>query len=80
VSGPATTGSPTVRVNNKPALRLGDIGIHTACCGPNMWTAIQGSATVLINGMPAHRMGDLDQHCGGMGVLVEGSNDVIVGG
>jgi hypothetical protein len=44
-----------------------------------MWTAVKGSATVLINNMPAHRMGDTDMHCGGVGQLIEGSPDVIVG-
>jgi uncharacterized Zn-binding protein involved in type VI secretion len=78
--GPAVQGSPDVLVNNRPALRVGDQGIHAACCGPNMWFATQGSATVLINNMPAHRMGDQDQHCGGVGTLIEGSPDVIVGG
>jgi hypothetical protein len=34
----------------------------------------------LINNRPAHRIGDTDQHCGGVGFLVEGSLDVIVGG
>jgi uncharacterized Zn-binding protein involved in type VI secretion len=34
----------------------------------------------MINGKPAHRMGDMDQHCGGVGQLIEGSGDVIVGG
>jgi uncharacterized Zn-binding protein involved in type VI secretion len=67
-------------VNGKPALRVGDTGVHAACCGPNTWTAIKGSATVLINNMPAHRMGDNDMHCGGPGTLIEGSPDVIVGG
>lgn len=78
--GPAVQGSPDVLVNSRPALRVGDQGIHAACCGPNMWTAINGSGTVLINNMPAHRMGDTDQHCGGVGQLIEGSPDVIVGG
>lgn len=78
--GPAVQGSPNVLVNNRPALRVGDQGIHAACCGFNMWVATQGSGTVLINNMPAHRMGDMDQHCGGVGTLIEGSPDVIVGG
>jgi uncharacterized Zn-binding protein involved in type VI secretion len=78
--GPAIIGSPTVLVNNMPALRVGDMGVHAACCGPNMWTATKGSATVLIDGKPAHRMGDMDQHCGGVGQLIEGSPDVLVGG
>lgn len=77
--GPAVSGSPDVLVNNRPALRQGDGGVHAACCGPNTWTAAVGSATVLINGRPAHRLGDADQHCGGMGQLIEGSPDVLVG-
>ena len=78
----ATTafGAPNVLVNNLPALRLGDNGIHAVCCGPNTWTAVKGSATVMINNKPAHRMGDTDQHCGGVGQLIEGSPTVIVGG
>jgi uncharacterized Zn-binding protein involved in type VI secretion len=51
-----------------------------ACCGPNMWTASAGSGTVFINNIKAHRLGDKDQHCGGSGQLIEGSNNVIVGG
>jgi uncharacterized Zn-binding protein involved in type VI secretion len=78
--GPAIVGSPDVFVNGRPALRVGDKGIHAACCGPNTWTAISGSFTVLINHKPAHRMGDQDQHCGGLGQMIEGSNDVITGG
>ena len=80
VTGPAIQGSPNVLVNGRPALRLFDTGIHAACCGPNMWTAVMGSTTVLINKLPAHRMGDMDLHCGGVGKLIEGSPDVIVGG
>lgn len=78
-TGPAIMGSPTVFVNNKPALRVGDMGTHAACCGPNIWVAAVGSATVLINGMPAHRLGDQDTHCGGVGQMIEASPDVIVG-
>lgn len=80
VVGPAVQGSPNVMVNGMPAVRLGDQGLHTACCGPNKWTAVKGSATVFINHMPAHRLGDLDAHCGGVGQLIEGSPNVIVGG
>ena len=79
-TGPAVMGSPDVLVNSKPALRIGDMGIHAACCGPNMWVATLGSGTVFINGRPAHRKGDLDMHCGGIGKLTEGSDDVLVGG
>lgn len=77
--GPAIAGSPNVNVNHRPALRVGDRGIHAACCGPNMWTAQQGSNTVFINGQPAHRMGDMNIHCGGVGKLIQGSANVLVG-
>lgn len=76
--GPAIQGSPNVNVNRRPALRVGDPGIHTACCGTNTWIATKGSLTVFINGKGAHRMGDQNRHCGGMGQLVEGSHNVIV--
>jgi uncharacterized Zn-binding protein involved in type VI secretion len=78
--GPATKGSPNVAVNSLPALRTGDSGVHAACCGANTWTAQAGSATVFINGCKAHRKGDADKHCGGMGKLITGSPNVIVGG
>jgi hypothetical protein len=35
--------------------------------------------TVFINGKGAHRMGDPTRHCGGIGQLIEGSPNVIVG-
>jgi uncharacterized Zn-binding protein involved in type VI secretion len=69
-----------VFTNNKPSLRIGDPGIHSACCGPNTWTAQAGSGTVFINNKGAHRLGDAVQHCGGMGRLIEGSTNVVVGG
>jgi len=77
--GPAILGSADVLVNSRPALRVDDTGIHTACCGPNTWTAQKGAATVFINNKAAFRMNDPSKHCGGMGSLVEGSSDVIVG-
>ena len=77
--GPAIMGSPTVFVNKRPALRVTDMGIHAACCGPNMWTAQAGSGTVFINTLKAHRLGDQDTHCGGSGQMIEGSADVFVG-
>ncbi len=80
VVGPAVQGSPDVIVNSRPALRLGDAGIHAPCCGANTWSAQSGSSTVFINGKPAHRKGDATKHCGGVGKLTEGSPDVIVGG
>lgn len=79
VEGPAVTGSPTVLVNGKPALRVTDSGIHKPCCGPGIWKASLGSATVYIDNLPAHRQGDMTTHCGGVGELIEGSPDVEVG-
>ena len=66
-------------VNNLPAVRVTDQGVHAACCGPNIWMAMEGADTVLINNLPAHRMFDEDMHCGGVGFMVEGSPDVFVG-
>jgi uncharacterized Zn-binding protein involved in type VI secretion len=77
--GPAIQGSPDVNVNRRPALRVDDPGIHAACCGTNTWVATQGSLTVFINGRGAHRMGDQNRHCGGLGQLIEGSPNVVVG-
>ena len=65
--GPAIQGSPDVLVNKLPAVRVGDKGVHAACCNTNQWTAQAGSATVFINNKKAHRMGDSDTHCGGTG-------------
>ncbi len=78
--GPAIKGSPDVNVNGMPALRVGDTGIHAACCGPNTWTASSGSGTVFINGQAAHRQDDQDEHCGGIGQMTNGSPDVNTGG
>lgn len=78
--GPAIAGSADVNVNSRPALRKDDPGMLAACCGPNTWQALLGSQTVLINGKPAHRQGDQTKHCGGVGKLIDGSTDVIVGG
>jgi len=79
VSGPATQGSADVIVNGKPAVRKGDGGVHSSCCGSNRWTAQGSSNTVIINGKPAFRLRDSTNHCGGKGVLVEASGNVIVG-
>ncbi len=75
--GPLILGSPTVFVNSMPAGRVTDIGVHAACCGPNMWTASKGSPNVFINGLKAHRKDDKDTHCGGNGKMIEGSPNVI---
>jgi uncharacterized Zn-binding protein involved in type VI secretion len=73
-------GSNDVLINGRPAVRVGDKGIHAVCCGPNMWDAVQGSPNVMINGKPAHRVNDTDMHCGGVGKMIEGSTDVLING
>lgn len=80
VTGPATEGSPNVFINGKPALRVGDSGVHSQCCGSNTWKCTQGSSRVFINGKPAVRLGDQTQHCGGVGKIIDGSDNVFIGG
>lgn len=79
-TGPGTTGSPNILVNGMQALRVGDPGVHAACCGPNSWKVAKGSGTVYFNDIPAARLGDQTAHCGGSGSLIVGSPNVIVGG
>ena len=80
VQGPGVSGSPNVLVNNMPALRIGDSGVHAGCCGPNTWVVAGGSGTVFFNNIAAARLGDQTTHCGGAGNLIEGSSDVLTGG
>lgn len=80
VKGPGVKGSPNILVNGKEPLRVGDPGVHSACCGPNSWKVGAGSSTVFFNNIPAARINDKTIHCGGVGQLIQGSNDVITGG
>ena len=79
VIGPAVTGSTTVTINHKPALRKGDKGVHASCCGSNTWQVVGGSASILIDGLPAARIGDATRHCGSTGSVIEGSTDITAG-
>jgi uncharacterized Zn-binding protein involved in type VI secretion len=79
VTGNAIIGSFDVMINGLPALRVGDMGIHVACCGSNTWTAAQGTPIVLIDKRFAHRKFDQTTHCGGTGALIEGSDNVLFG-
>ena len=79
VMGPSISGSRNVLTNGLPSVRVGDHGVHSACCGPNIWNAKTGSRSVLINGRLAHRLGDAVNHCGGLGKTVQGSPNVLVG-
>ena len=78
--GEAVAGSPDVKVNGQPALRVTDPGKHQKCCQSNKWQAIKGSGTVFIINLAAHRKGDQTAHCGGLGKLIEGSPNVVTGG
>lgn len=80
-SGPATNGSSNIRVNNLKPLRIGDPGVHSSgvCCGPNTWEVQTGSGTVKFNDIPVARKDDITKHCGGVGYLTGGSNNVYIG-
>ena len=83
VTGGATTitlGSPNVFINGKPVARVGDMGRHSGCCGPNIFTHVIGSSTVFINGRQAVRLGDMVRHCGGVDSVIVSSTDVFIGG
>lgn len=71
--GPINSGSPLVLLDGKPAARVGDTGVHAACCGANSFTIIEGDSDVLIDGKPAARRGHATQHCGGVGKIIEGA-------
>lgn len=79
VSGPAVGGASNVFIHGQPAVRVGDPGVHSSCCGANSWVAAGGSGTVFINGIASVRMGDATTHCGGSGTMVEGSESVGFG-
>lgn len=79
VTGPGQVGSPTILTNGQQPLRVGDPGIHSACCGPNTWVVQKGSNTVSFNDIPVARIGDATTHCGGVGTLIGGSNNIIIG-
>ncbi|MCP3973681.1 MAG: hypothetical protein GY720_04230 [bacterium] len=70
--GPIMTGSTTVIIDGLPAARVGDQGIHAACCDGNMYWIVEGDPNVLIDGKPAARRGDKAKHCGGNGKITEG--------
>ncbi len=77
--GPAKEGSPDVFINKQWAVRVGDKGTETVCCNKSEWEAKTGSGTVFINNKKAHRILDITTHCGGVGILIEGSPNVFIG-
>lgn len=65
--GPLITGSPDFAIDGKPVARVGDKGVHQACCGPNTFTVAGGDPEIVINGRQVPRIRDRTQHCGGAG-------------
>lgn len=79
VSGPIAEGSNNVMTNGKPQARLGDSVTHNCPhCGTG--NISEGSGTVFANGKPIARVGDKVTYPGGVGTIVEGSPNVVVGG
>jgi uncharacterized Zn-binding protein involved in type VI secretion len=76
-SGPTIAGSGDTFINNKPAIRVGAPGRHAACCGPNTYRTAAGSPDVFINNIAAVRIKDRTAHCGGIGMMIEGSGDTF---
>lgn len=64
VDGWFTGGSPNVYVNSRQAIRVGDGGVHIACCGPQTFVAATGSPNVFCNSVPLVRELDATLHCG----------------
>ncbi|MBL0194269.1 MAG: PAAR domain-containing protein [Myxococcales bacterium] len=74
VTGPIVQGSPSVLIDGFPAARVGDYGVHAACCGANTFRVAAGNDHgVLIDGRPATTMGARTVHCGGTGKIIEGA-------
>lgn len=74
VRGPINSGSPTVLLGGRPAARVGDVGVHAVCDGPNSFKITDGDPLVLIDGRPAARIGSSTEHCGGYGRIVSTGN------
>ena len=80
VAGPGMVGGSTVMVEGMNPMRIGDMGVHAACCGPNAWVVGSGSGTVYVMNIGVARIGDITIHCGGVGALVSGAARTQAGG
>ncbi len=78
---PAIQGSPNTLINNRPAVRQGDMYAPHPCPAcpqpPHPRNLSAGSPTVLINNKQAGRIGD-PINCGGANST--GSGNVLIGG
>jgi uncharacterized Zn-binding protein involved in type VI secretion len=70
VHGPIIEGHRLYMLDGLPIARVGDRGVHAACCGPNTFVIAEGDGDVLIDGKAAARIGDATQHCGGRGRII----------
>jgi uncharacterized Zn-binding protein involved in type VI secretion len=85
---PVVSGAKKTLINGAPAARCGDLGVSILCGFAPMFEILTGSSNVWIEGSRAARQGlDLTRHClfsipigVPLGMLVEGSGNVIIGG
>lgn len=70
VIGPLIQASPNYTIDGLPIARVGDLGVHQACCGPNSYSVVAGDPEIIINGKQVPRIGDRTRHCGGDGKFV----------
>ena len=73
-TGVFVAGSPNVRANNIPTIRIGDPYVCPHCQG----VAVSGSPNVFINNIPSHRVTDTNCDCDGCGNAVSGSPNVFI--
>lgn len=81
-TGHVLEGSPTVKINNQPAARVGDFANCPLYSGlvPHIGGNISsGSSSVSINGLPAARVGDIIIENGAVSSVQIGSANVIIG-
>lgn len=73
-------GSPKVRIDGRPAARVGDQGYSPVCCGKiGQIVIMDGAKKVRFDGIPVGMEGSLTQHCGmGAGMISGGSRKVQV--
>ena len=71
-TGPANVASASeLIIAGLPAIRVGDSGIHAACCGTNRWSLGAGDDEVLYQGKALGVVGSPTQHCGGVGKIIQ---------
>lgn len=79
--GTCDNGSPSVFINGKAVVRVGDTGA-TNCPHIGSFSSTEGSSSVFVNGKAVVRIGDSIScvRCGKSGTHTTGSGTVIIGG